>query len=233
VSQAGTWSFSAIGEDFDLHVRRHLPGYETLQELVTSVVAWRLTDGSRLLDVGCSTGYTLGQVLARSPHHVCAYGVDPDEGMIDKARERFAPLPELRRPTLVPSSILEWQPAGAGFDVLLALFSLQFIDPPARLVALDRLASWLRPGALVVVAEKCEAANAQAADLWSGLYSDWKLLRDVPAPEILTKWARLRGQLIPWPASAYEAWAARAGLRGDVIWAWGPFRAWAWWRIAG
>jgi tRNA (cmo5U34)-methyltransferase len=227
----GSWSFSAIGEEFDAHVRRHLPGYETLQELVASVCAWRLTGGARLLDVGCATGFTLAQILARCPHLVTATGLDPDEGMITRARARFAPLPERLRPTLVPLSVLDWQPPADGFDVVLALFTLQFVDPPVRFVVLDRLASWLRPGALVVVAEKCEGANAQSADLWAGLYADWKLLRGVEPEEILRKWARLRGQLIPWPAHVYERWATRAGLRGDVVWCWGPFRAWAWWRV--
>jgi tRNA (cmo5U34)-methyltransferase len=225
----GSWTFASIGEEFDPHVRKHLPGYDTVQELAVSAAQWRIREGITAVDVGCSTGHTLVEMARTSDYAFDAYGIDPDAGMVERARKRVSQHPEIRaqlafRQGALPDADLP------ECDLLLALFSLQFVDPVDRLKALGQLAAILRPGALVIVAEKCAAPNASTADMWSGLYSDWKLRGGVSADEILLKWARLRGQLISWPAATYEEWARSQGLEGDVIWAWGPFRMWAWWK---
>lgn len=222
----GGWDFAEIGEPFDEHVRRHLPGYDQIQQLAVSAAMWNVTDGSNVLDVGCSTGQTLALLRGRSPAMYSAYGLDVDEKMIDLAKQRCA------QPTFQCMDFMLMDFEHTKFDVIFALFSLQFIAPRARADALDRVASLLAPGGMFILAEKCEAQSARAADLYQGIYSDWKLQNGVPPDEILAKWASLRGQLVPWAASSYALWAHAQHLSGDLIWSWGPFRAWAWWSPA-
>lgn len=224
----GSWTFASIGEEFDPHVRKHLPGYETVQELAISAAQWRIREGITVLDVGCSTGHTLVEMARTSEYAFEAHGIDPDAGMVERARKRASQYPDMRahlvfRQAALPNADLP------RCDLMMAIFSLQFVDPVQRLKALDQLAAKLEPGALLLMAEKVAAPNAATADMWHGLYSDWKLRNGISGDEILLKWARLRGQLISWPAATYEGWARHHGFEGDVIWNWGPFRMWAWW----
>lgn len=222
----GAWSFDDIGEPFDEHVRKHLPGYEMIQSLAVSTAMWNLTRGANVLDVGCSTGATLELLHKRSPWDFFSLGIDVEEGMIAKAHKRSP------RSMFICDDIRTVPfKDGQRFDVVLALFAFQFIPQRDRLAALDRVVAQLAPGGLMILAEKCDARTAKAADLWQGIYSDWKLSNGIDPDEVLAKWASLRGQLVPWPASAYESWASTRDLIGDVLWAWGPFRAWAWWTL--
>lgn len=235
----GSWSFEDIGEGFDEHVRRHVPGYDQIEQLVVSTAMWNCYHGARVLDVGCSTGLTLSLLATRCQHPFEAIGIDIVEDMIAKAEERFA----IRRKDLAAQdktiefieasildlpSVLGFEPD--GFDVIMALFALQFISTPDRLVALERIAGMLRPGGLFVLVEKTMGECAQGADLFNGIYSDWKLQSGVTPDDILAKWSSLRGRLIAWPALDYERWGDRQGFARQLIWCWGPFRAWAFWK---
>lgn len=223
----GAWSFDDIGEPFDEHVRKHLPGYDVIQPLAVSAAMWNVTKEARVLDIGCATGQTLALLDGRSPWTFQGLGIDVEETMIEKAKERV-PRCEFRCADFNAYDFGE----GAAFDVVFALFTLQFMPIPVRAKALSRVYDLLAPGGLFVLAEKTEASSPKVADLYSGLYSDWKLNAGVDPDEVLAKWASLRGQLVTCRANDYRLWAAACDLEGDEIWAWGPFRAWAFWKPA-
>lgn len=226
----GAWSFDDIGEPFDEHVRKHLPGYDLIEQLAVSTAMWNVTDGSKVLDIGCATGQTLALLRDRTRRPYTSVGIDPDAGMLDVAKQRC---PEVRFHCCdFQIADLHDDDGDQKFDVVFALFALQFISPRDRADALDRVASLLAPGGLFILAEKCEAESPRAADLYQGIYADWKLQEGVSPDEVLAKWASLRGQLVPWRAGSYALWAHTQHLEGDLIWCWGPFRAWAWWSPA-
>jgi tRNA (cmo5U34)-methyltransferase len=221
----GSWTFEEIGEPFDEHVRKHLPGYDMIEQLAVSAAMWNVTRNARVLDVGCSTGQTLALLNARSRHPFSATGVDIDQGMIDSARKRVSGATFICN-DFIAEPLDETKP----FDVIFALFSLQFIPVGQRPAALDKIERLLAPGGLFLLAEKVEAGSSKVADLYSGLYSDWKLSHGVSPDEVLAKWASLRGQLVSCQAAEYEKWADASRLEGEIIWSWGPFRAWAFWK---
>ena len=225
--QGGSWSFDDIGEPFDCHVRKHLPGYDEIEALAVSAAMWNVTRDARVLDVGCATGHTLALLNARSPWTFQGLGIDVDEKMIETAKSRVAAA-EFRCADFLD---FDFGPS-AEFDVVFALFTLQFMPIPKRRLALQRVFELLAPGGLFVLAEKTEASSPKVADLYSGIYSDWKLQQGVDPDEVLAKWASLRGQLVTCRAEHYRLWAAANDLEGDEIWAWGPFRAWAFWKPA-
>ena len=226
----GSWSFNAIGDQFDEHVRRHLPGYEQIQQLAVSAAMWNVYEGARVLDVGCATGQTLALLAGRSPHAFEGIGLDIEEKMVSQAAERFSECNNhgigTRLGAVLADAATQVSPP---CDVILALFSLQFIPTPARWSALTLIRRQLKPGGLFILAEKTLGASPRGVELHAGLYSDWKLQNGVAPEELVAKWSSLRGQLIPWDARRYESWALDADLGGDLIWCWGPFRAWAWW----
>jgi SAM-dependent methyltransferase len=227
----GSWSFTAIGDEFDEHVRRHLPGYEQIQQLAVSAAMWNVYAGADVLDVGCATGQTLSLLAGRSPHVFQGLGIDIEPLMVDQARGRFTGVNDREHAPKLEARVEDastWTP-GATFDVTVALFGLQFIPTPARWRALQTIRDAMKPGGLFILAEKTLSQSPRGADLHAGLYSDWKLTNGVDPEEVVAKWSSLRGQLIPWDARRYESWAVANDLSGDLIWCWGPFRAWAWW----
>lgn len=227
----GSWTFGAIGRDFDEHVRRHLPGYEDIQRLAVSAAMWNVYEGARVLDVGCATGQTLSLLAGRSPNAFNGVGIDVEPAMVQQAVERFRPVNEREGDTRLEAlreDAALWRPDKKA-DVTISLFGLQFIPTPRRWDALANIREGMAPGGLFILAEKTMPTSARGADLHSGLYSDWKLTNGVSADEVVAKWSAIRGQLLPWEPITYESWAITNGLRGDLIWCWGPFRAWAWW----
>ncbi len=223
----GAWSFDDIGEPFDEHVRKHLPGYDAIQQLVVSAAMWNVTRDARVLDIGCATGQTLSLLNGRSPWAFKGLGIDVEESMIERASAR---VPNCQ---FKCADFLEFDfGQDAEFDVVIALFTLQFMPIPKRRRALQRINDLLAPGGLLLLAEKTEASSAKVADLFAGIYSDWKLQQGVDPDEVLAKWASLRGQLVTCRADDYRLWAAACDLEGDEMWAWGPFRAWAFWKSA-
>ena len=237
-AKVGSWDFGDVAETFDDHVRRHLPGYDQIQNLAVSAALWNCYKGCRVLDIGCSTGLTLSMLSTRAAHPFEAFGIDSSFEMVVKARERFEKMPfDLSQHTIdfvhntvmgfpVPDERVDVQ----GFDVIFALFTLQFIPTPKRWETLARIEELTREGGVFILAEKTTGDCPQGAELLSGLYSDWKVSAGVGPDEILGKWASLRGRLIPWPASTYEKWANAHRFRSQLIWCWGPFRAWAFWK---
>jgi tRNA (cmo5U34)-methyltransferase len=227
----GSWSFNAIGRDFDEHVRRHLPGYEQIQQLAVSAAMWNVHKGATVIDIGCSTGLTLALLAGRSPHYFDGIGVDIEPAMIEQANARFENINDREGATRLDAVEFDWArwPCEDKADVITSLFALQFMPTEKRWKALDNVANSLKAGGMFILAEKTMPYTPRGADLYSGLYSDWKLQNGVDPEEVVAKWSSLRGQLIPWEAIQYETWAITRGLRGDLIWSWGPFRAWAWW----
>jgi SAM-dependent methyltransferase len=193
---------------------------------------WNVYEGAEVLDVGCATGQTLSLLAGRSPHRFNGLGIDISGEMTDLASERFRGINLREGGARLEATMLDastWVPNKRAWDVTLALFALQFIPTPARWRALDMIREHMRSGGLFILAEKTIATSPRGADLHAGLYSDWKLQNGVKPDEVVAKWSSLRGQLIPWYAHDYEDWARRNDLEGDLIWCWGPFRAWAWW----
>lgn len=233
-SQTNSWSFEEIGEEFDDHVRKHVPGYDQIQSMAVSAAMWHCYAGARVLDVGCSTGLTLSLLGSRAGAGFHGVGIDIVDSMLDRCRERASARRvelEKRGTTLnfIRQSIVDLRDE-QGFDVILALFALQFVPTPDRWAALSNIGTMLRPGGVFILVEKTQGDCAEGADLFQGIYSDWKLQSGVPPHEILAKWSSLRGRLMPWRAEQYETWARCRGLKQQAIWGWGPFKAWAFWK---
>lgn len=132
----GSWDFGAIGEGFDAHVRRHLPGYELVEQLAVSAPLWNVYEGARVLDIGCATGTTLAALARRSRVWFDGRGIDVEQDMVNAALVRFgdalvddqgSPAPTLSAYQL-DATHLGIEPTARvlgdePFDVVFALFS--------------------------------------------------------------------------------------------------------------
>ncbi len=120
-------SFGADAERYD----RTRPRYPAA--LIERIAA----AGRDVLDVGSGTGIVARQLRAAGCR---VLGVEPDERMAAFARRRGVPSE--------PSTFEDWDPAGRGFDVVVAGQAWHWVDPAAGAA---KAAQVLRPDGLLVV----------------------------------------------------------------------------------
>ncbi|HEU4828763.1 MAG TPA: methyltransferase domain-containing protein, partial [Gemmatimonadales bacterium] len=77
---------SSLWDAIERVERRHW-WFRGRRELVTAILRSRLTEGVRVLDVGCGTGFVLERLL----DHFDAWGLEPDPSVRARASERAAP----------------------------------------------------------------------------------------------------------------------------------------------
>ncbi|MFD3329878.1 class I SAM-dependent methyltransferase [Streptomyces sp. NPDC058701] len=107
-------------------------------------LAARLSHGARVLDVGSGTGRPTAERLAAAG---CAVtGIDVSGAMVALASGR---VPQAR---FEQADVRTYTPGEAGFDAVCSFFPLLMMDQPEVAAALERMASWVRPGGYLVLA---------------------------------------------------------------------------------
>jgi ubiquinone/menaquinone biosynthesis C-methylase UbiE len=119
--------------------RRHW-WFVALREFVVATVTSRMVEGSRVLDIGCSTGH----VIAALPEEYKRTGIDVSPGAIDLARAIRPAIP------FVNASVEELPFESGSFDCAFALdvLSMRGVDNRAALREIRRV---LRPGGVFLV----------------------------------------------------------------------------------
>ncbi|NBE51388.1 class I SAM-dependent methyltransferase [Streptomyces boluensis] len=133
-------AFDAIGARYD-EAFPHKEG----QLAAVAALAKALPPGSRVLDVGCGTGYPTARLLVDAGHTVV--GVDLSRTMVGLAR---AAVPEAEFHQRDLASLAAEGPAGLGqFDAVTCYFTLLMLPRAEIPHALRTLRSLLRPGGLL------------------------------------------------------------------------------------
>lgn len=101
-----------------------------------------LSDGERVLDVGCGTGSLVAQVAQRASHSTIV-GIDPSQPFVVYARERF---PDSRI-KIDHGTAVDLPYEAASFDRALSLLVFMFIDEDQR--AAGEMRRVTRPGGTV------------------------------------------------------------------------------------
>src|SRR5580704_16598335 len=82
----------AFNEDvarvFDDMVRRSVPLYEEVAQILLSLAHAYCSEGSRIYDIGCSTGSTLLLLSKNLPFSLDLIGIDNSEAMIRRAQAK-------------------------------------------------------------------------------------------------------------------------------------------------
>lgn len=144
----------------------------------------QLRADAAVLDLGCGCGVPVARTLADHGHRVT--GVDLSEVQINRARQ------------LVPGATFLRADAtrvafpDRTFDAVVCLYALIHMPLEAQPRLLRRIATWLRPGGLLLVTTGARA--------WTGTQDNW-----------------LGGTAAMWwshtDAAGYRDWITRAGLR--------------------
>lgn len=220
------WEFDrSVTSVFDDMISRSIPSYNAMREIVYEfAVPFLVSDPNkkgRLLDLGCSTGLGIQQFGTLADEIV---GVEIAPSMLEAARQRFENYANVR---ILKLDLRRQFPSGGGWDVVFAIFTLQFLPVEHRRGLIEKVFSTMREGGAFFVAEKTIAQSGAAQELMRGAYHEFKRRQGYSAEEVERKALALEGVLVAQTAAENEAMLRAAGFRHvEPIWRHGCFAAW-------
>lgn len=198
-------------------IKRSVPGYATIINMIGDMAERYARANSRCYDLGCS----LGAATLAMRHGIVAadcdiVAVDNSPAMIERCRHVLAadtaePNVELRCADLQAVEV-------ARASVVVLNFTLQFIAPSERQAVLDRIASGLLPGGVLILSEKVTFEDRLHDELMVDLHHNFKRANGYSELEIAQKRSALEQVLIPEPLQTHRDRLKQAGFASVDVW---------------
>lgn len=225
-TEAG-WEFDdGVAEQFDQHVSASIPSYRKVQDHVTKIADWFLTDGQRetVYDLGCSTGTTIKRLIeTRDRSQPVRYvGIDEARPMLKRAEEKVGIHDNVR---LVEED-LTINPQFPNASLVISLFTMSFLAEDDRQELLNSIYRDLDKGGALVFVEKTYPTYARFQSMFREHYFDYKL-QHFEEEEVLGKAKSLRGQLRPLSQGEYRDMLETAGFEEVQPW----YQKYMWWGV--
>ena len=213
-------------EVFDDMLDRSVPMYQELQRMLGEIAAEFAENGSAVYDLGCSTGITLetmrGAITAVGKH-VKMVGLDYSQPMLDRAQDRFAALPDDKRPQLIHADLNQTFSVKNASVVVLNL-TLQFVRPLNRDTLIRRIADGLNENGCLILVEKVLSNDSLLNRLFIKFYYDMKRRNGYSDMEIAVKREALENVLIPYRIEENTELLKRNGFKEvDTFFKWYNF----------
>lgn len=210
---AGDFRFDAgVARVFDDMVERSVPYYAEMQRMVCEIAGEFAVPGSRLYDLGCSTGTTLLQLDRTVKPGVSFVGVDNSAEMLERARSKLDAAGMQRDCELLCADLHQ----GPHFDdasVATLILTLQFMRPLYRGQFLRRVAEGLRSDGCLLLVEKLTCSDTLLNRLFIRFYYDFKRRNGYTEMEIAQKREALENVLIPYRPEENRRMLHDAGFR--------------------
>ena len=202
-------------------IKRSVPGYPTIVENIGVLAAQFARPDTLLYDLGSSLG-AVTQALRR---HVRTDGcrvlaVDNSAAMVERCAE-YLKAQDAMYQELLPVEVIEaditalhLQPA----SVVAMNFTLQFIEPGARLALLGKIRQALVPGGALILSEKLRFGDAEEHALLTDLHIAFKRANGYSELEIAQKRSAIENVMKPDSLEEHRARLKAAGFSKVVPW---------------
>lgn len=185
----------AVARVFDDMVSRSVPLYH---EVVACAAHWArryYQEGTKVVDVGCSTG-TFMELLGRYfPEPIHMLGVDNSEPMLEQAKQKLEELASYHTIELECEGA-----ANANYQnssVVVMNYTLQFLPVSERKLVLQKIYDGLVPGGLLFLSEKVKSSVPQFQETVTQYYEAFKEANGYAKTEIERKKEALEHVLVP------------------------------------
>lgn len=198
--ETGPWPKPfAFNEDvvrvFDNMVSRSIPLY---RDVIACAVHWARAyyqPGTRIVDVGCSTG-TFLELLGRFlKQPATLVGIDNSAPMLEKAQHKLKPLQSVHQIELICDKAENC--SFANSSVVILNYTLQFLPLQQRQNLLRSVFEGLQPGGLLFLSEKIKSAVPQFQETMTLHYEAFKARNGYARTEIERKKEALENVLVP------------------------------------
>lgn len=202
---------SQVAGVFDDMVNRSVPFYEEIQRMIAELAADHYLPGTKIYDLGCSTGTTMCHMDKNVAQDIPFVGIDDSPDMLEKCRQNLT-AHEWQRPLdLIIADLNKDVPIQNASVVVLCL-TLQFVRPLNRDGLLTQIFDGLcNKGALIVV-EKILGEDSQFNRDFIKYYYEMKRRNHYSELEISQKREALENVLIPYKLSENITLLRNAGF---------------------
>ncbi|MGB5834143.1 MAG: carboxy-S-adenosyl-L-methionine synthase CmoA [Thiohalocapsa sp.] len=208
---------------FDDMLDRSIPEYRELQRMIGELAATFAEPGTRVYDLGCSTGITLETLIGAIPVPAEYVGLDYSSAMLDRARERLFKLTDAGRLTLREADLNAGVQVENASVVVLNL-TLQFVRPLRRDLLIRDIARGMNPNACLILIEKVLGNDSLFNRTFIRLYYEMKRRNGYSETDIAHKREALENVLIPYRVDENVELLARNGLNQcDIFFKWYNF----------
>jgi tRNA (cmo5U34)-methyltransferase len=190
--------------------------------LTVEILSRVLRPRERVYDLGCSTGSALVQIGTTLKHlDLRLVGLDTSLPMVEKARLKTRAF-GLGDAVIEIADVTHHPLEAAGACVM--NYTLQFIPTQLRGPFLKRIHAALRPGGVLLLAEKIRADESSLQDLVNDVYYAFKRGNGYSELEISQKREALEDVLVPLGAREQTTLLHEAGFQEvETVLRWGPF----------
>jgi len=198
-------------------IKRSVPGYSTLLTGIASIAHVYAKPATNCYDLGCSTGASTLAMSSALTHTDCHFiAVDNSAAMIQRCHDTIQQAaPELPI-KIILADCLDIEIHNTSIVVM--NLNLQFIPLEHRKTCINRIYNGLLPGAVLVLSEKIDFANAQENHWHQSAHHAFKHLHGYSALEISQKRTALENVLLPETLETHHQRLTRAGFKFTTTW---------------
>ena len=208
-SERSNWKFDKnVAKNFNTHVLKSVPFYEISHDLTCKISEFFLKNNSICYDIGCSNGALLGKIKKTNKKKIEYIGIDSSLAMINVAKKKYPKLKFLKKNL----NKVKFKKC----DLVLSLYTLQFVEPRYRHVVLTNIYKSLNWGGALILFEKIRGSDARFQDILNFLYFDFKTEKGIKPTEIINKEISLRSVMEPFTIKGNLDLLKRAGFK-DVM----------------
>lgn len=199
-----------VASVFDDMARRSIPAYDSVTHLTAQMALHHAQPGTKLIDIGCSTGNFLIDVAQRDKaKDLLLEGIDSSQAMLAHAQSKAESAGVGQRISWSNEDMMTTSFDGAS--VVVASYTLQFVPLVKRRSLLHRMAEQLLPGGVFLLVEKVRP-EPSIEGLYTQLYEEFKQQQGYSELEIARKRQSLEAVLVPLRYEANVALLREAGF---------------------
>ena len=205
----------AVAAVFPDMIKRSVPGYAAIIQMIQLLAERYAHPGSALLDLGCSLGASTVALAAGSAGRNCkVVGVDNAPAMLSRAQSMLS----ARYPQIQWLCADVREVAIERASVVASNFTLQFLPPGDRLALLERVYAGLIEGGILILSEKIAGTDESADRLLTEMHHAFKRANGYSDLEISRKRNALENVLIPETLRIHQERLRQAGFARIDLW---------------
>lgn len=182
-----------VVEVFDDMVRRSVPGYDSMIQMIGLIARMYGQDNTNYYDLGSSTGAISLAIALNNKHQKNTFfAIDNSEEMVSKCQQNLES--KIDNLKTICADINQIHIENASIVVL--NLTLQFIDVKDRSNLIKKIYEGLNPGGVLIISEKIHFEDKETQDQITNLHIDFKKENGYSELEIANKRQAIENVLI-------------------------------------
>lgn len=197
-------------------IRRSVPGYTLMLDLLGVLAEKTVTDNSHCYDLGCSLGASTLAIRQNIQANNChIFALDTSEAMIQSCQSVIQKDTSPTKVSVAQQDILNTQFSNISLCSL--NLTLQFIAPEERLPLLRNIAQNTLTGGALFLSEKVVFNNSQSQHYLTDLHHQFKKHQGYSDLEVAQKRSAIENVLIPETIECHKKRLLEAGFSHVVV----------------